>query len=248
MAAAATAPSRAPASPRRAPARKRRAPARKTSRPRPELRRARPTRAPASSAPGRRIYAGAAAGAALFPQAAVRSAGAVRDLSDSSLIMRLTRGRGWIAVLCALLGGIVALNVISLSLTAGSGRLSIQIDELQTQNSALRAQIAEGLSASRVESAASTLGLAVPDPKQISYLSAGDGDAARLARLLDDDSFLTEPSQPSSYPTPGTSYTTTSSASAPAASIAPTAPAPSSVPSPSPGGGSTAGSTGGVGL
>ena len=48
------------------------------------------------------------AGAALFPQAAMRSAGAVRDFSDSSLIIRLTRGRGWIAVLCALLGGIVA--------------------------------------------------------------------------------------------------------------------------------------------
>jgi hypothetical protein len=260
MAAAATAPRRAPAAPRRAPARTRRAPARKTSRPRPQLRRARPNRAPASSAPGRRIYAGAA----LFPQAAVRSAGAVRDISDSSLIVRLTRGRGWIAVLCALLGGIVALNVISLSLTAGSGRLSIQIDELQTQNSALRAEIAERLSASRVETAASTLGLAVPDPEQISYLSAGDGDASKLARLLDDDSFLTEPSQPSSYPAPGTSYTTTSSASTP--SSASTTSAPVSAPAPSSSGGSTgsgssggaaqsgstagptAGSTGGVGL
>ena len=39
--------------------------------------------------------------------------GAVRDLSDSGLIVRLTRGRGWIAVLCALLGGIVTLNVLS---------------------------------------------------------------------------------------------------------------------------------------
>jgi hypothetical protein len=149
--------------------------------------------------------------------------------------------------------------VISLSLTMGSGRLSLQIDELQTQNSALRAQIAERLSAGRVEAAASTLGLAVPDPKQISYLSAGDGDAARLARLLDDDSFLTEPSQPSSYPAPGTSYTTTAPASPSATS---TASAPSSAPAPSSAGGppgsgssesgsqtgSTAGSTGGVGL
>jgi hypothetical protein len=243
MAAAATAPSTAPASPRRAPARKprrRRAPAQR--------------RTP----PAQRIYAGAA----LFPQAAVRSAGAVRDISDSSLIMRLTRGRGWIAVLCALLGGIVALNVISLSLTAGSGRLSIQIDELGTQNSALRAQIAERLSASRVEGAASALGLAVPDPKQISYLSAEDGDAAKLARLLDDDSFLTEPSQPSSYPAPGTSYTTTASASTPTpsapvpstASAPPSAPAPSGVSTGSGSSGagsesgSTAGSTGGVGL
>ena len=35
--------------------------------------------------------------------------------------MRLTRGRGWIGVLGALLVGIVALNVLSLSLSAGSG-------------------------------------------------------------------------------------------------------------------------------
>jgi hypothetical protein len=140
------------------------------------------------------------AGAAMLPHAAVRSAGAVRDLSDSGLIVRLTRGRGWIAVLSALLGGIVALNVVSLSLTAGSGRLSLQIDELQAQNSSLRAQIEERLSADRVEAEAARLGLAVPDPKQITYLSASDRDAARLAHLLGTDTFLMAPSQPSSYP------------------------------------------------
>ena len=67
----------------------------------------------------------AVAGAALLPHAAVGTAGAVRDLSDSSLIVRLTRGRGWIAVLGVLLGGIVALNVVTLSLTAGTGRIAL---------------------------------------------------------------------------------------------------------------------------
>ena len=146
------------------------------------------------------------AGAALFPQAAVRSAGAVRDLSDSSLIVRLTRGRGWIAVLCALLGGIVALNVLSLSLTAGSGRTSLQIDELKTEVSSLRARVDERLSASEVEAEAARLGLANPDPRAITFLSAANANAARLAHLLATDSFLLAPSQPSSYPAPGTSY------------------------------------------
>jgi uncharacterized membrane protein YgcG len=146
------------------------------------------------------------AGAALFPQAAVRSAGAVRDLSDSSLIVRLTRGRGWIAVLCGLLGGIVALNVLSLSLTAGSGRTSLQIDELKTEVSSLRAQIDERLSAVEVEAEAARLGLANPDPRAITFLSAANANAARLAHLLATDSFLLAPSQPSSYPAPGTSY------------------------------------------
>jgi hypothetical protein len=205
------------------------------------------------------------AGAAMLPHAAVRGAGAVRDLSDSGLIVRLTRGRGWIAVLCALLGGIVALNVLSLSLTAGSGRLSLQIDELRAQNSALSAQIEERLSAGRVESEAARLGLAVPDPKAITYLSASGDDAARVANLLGEGSLLTAPSQPSSYPSGGTSYSAASGGSAGPASTTSTsgssgAAQTTSTPSSgtagtgggSTGSGSTSGSsgstTGGVGL
>jgi hypothetical protein len=211
------------------------------------------------------------AGAALFPQAAMRSAGAVRDLSDSSLIVRLTRGRGWIAVLCALLGGIVALNVLSLSLTAGSGRTSLQIDALKTDISALRAQIDERLSASKVEAEAARLGLANPDPKAITFLSANDANARRVAHLLATDGFLLAPSQPSSYPAPGTSYapvsttaepTTTTAeptTTAPTTTEAPTSAAPASTAPSSTGAGSgssgsgsssgsSTGTTGGVGL
>ncbi len=205
------------------------------------------------------------AGAALVPQAAVRSAGAVRDISDSNLIVRLTRGRSWIAVLCALLGGIVALNVLSLSLNAGAGRQSLEIDDLKTEISALHAQIDERLSASRVEDEAARLGLAVPDPKAITYLNARDGDAERLAHLLATDSFLLAPSQPSSYPAGGESYapvsisptpsttsssSTTSSAPAPTTTVAPTTGSGSTSGTSTSGSssGSTGGSTGGVGL
>jgi hypothetical protein len=206
------------------------------------------------------------AGAALFPQAAVRGVGAVRDFSDSSLIMRLTRGRGWIAVLGALLVGIVALNVLSLSLSAGSGQTSLQIDELKTEVSALRAQIDERLSASRVEAEAARLGLAVPDPKAITYLSANDGDAARLAHLLGTDSFLLAPSVPSSYPANGISYVAPESTSSPTTATSTTPTTPTSTTgtttiTPSSSGstsgtssgsgtstGSTSASTGGVGL
>jgi cell division protein FtsL len=219
-----------------------------------------PARAPRrKGAPRPRARNAAVAGAALLPHAAVGAAGAVRDLSDSSLIMRLTRGRGWIAVLCALLGGIVALNVISLSLNADAGRLGLQIDRLETQNSALRAQVAERLSASRVETAATTLGLANPDPEEISYLSAKDGDAGKLARLLSTGELLTEPSQPSSYPSAGESYGL--APSSPTTDTTTTTPAPSPAPSPPPSTGTSSGestgtapsapssgTTGGVGL
>jgi len=192
---------------------------------------------------------------AALPQAAVRGVGAVRDISDSGLIVRLTRGRGWIAVLCALLGGIVALNVISLSLSAGSGRISLQADELKTEISTLRAQIDERLSASRVEAEAARLGLAVPDPKAISYLSADDGDAQRLAHLLATDGFLLAPSQPSSYPTGGESYDPVSTDSSPTATTAPTttsaattAPSTTAPTTTTPSASSGTSSTGGVGL
>jgi hypothetical protein len=251
--AASAAAARQAAAPARAPARKP-APRRKP-RPRPRQR----------PAPARHFQPAAAV--ALLPNAAVRSVGAIGDISDSSLIMRLTRGRGWIALLCALLGGIVALNVISLSLTAGSGRLSVEIDALKTDNSMLRGQIAERLSAARVEAAAANLGLANPNPQEISYLAARDGDAQRLAHLLDTGTFLTQPSQPSSYPAPGTSYapvstasptttttetTTTSTTSAPPTATAPAAPPSTAAGGASSGsgssGGSTGSTTGGVGL
>lgn len=248
MPAAAAAPRRAPVSP---PARKRPAPRRRRKQPR-----KRPNRALASSRPrrsaGARIAQPALAGAARLPHAAVRTAGAVRDISDSSLIVRLTRGRGWIALLGALLFGIVALNVISLSLTAGNGRIGAEIDAVERHNSALRAELAEQFSASRVEAAAAELGLAVPDPQDIRYVESNDDDAEKLAKLLGTDSFLAEPS---GYPESTDADTTTYSPSASADSGVSAAPAPSPAPAPaapaasapSSGGGGTGG-TGGIGL
>ena len=248
MPAAAAAPRRAPVSepaPRRAPTRRKpaqRKPARK-----------RPNRALASSrvrrSAGARIAQPALAGAARLPHAAVRTAGAVRDISDSSLIVRLTQGRGWIALLGALLFGIVALNVISLSLTAGNGRIGAEIDAVERHNSALRAELAEQFSASRVESAASALGLAVPDPQDIRYVDSSDDNAEKLAKLLGTDSFLAEPTGYTESTDTDVAYTPSASAPAPAAA----APAPSPTPAapeataPSSGGGGTGG-TGGIGL
>jgi hypothetical protein len=190
----------------------------------------------------------------MLPGAALRSAVAVRDLSDSSLIFRLTRGRGWIAVLSVLLFGIVALNVVSLSLNAGSGRVSQAVEELERQNSSLRAQLAEQLSASRIQGTAAVQGLAVPPPEAISYLSAEDGDLERLVKLLEQDTLLTrEPaeiisssSEPVAYQPPVTE--TSSPDPSPAPSPDPVSPAPAAA-TPAPSGDST-GSTGsgGVGL
>jgi hypothetical protein len=114
----------------------------------------------------------AAAGVALFPQAAVRTVGAVRDLSDSSPIVGLTRGRAWIAALATLLAGIVALNVLILGLNAGAGATGERIDSLARQNSALRAELADRLSPSAVQVRAAELGMRVPDARDVTYLRA----------------------------------------------------------------------------
>jgi cell division protein FtsL len=158
----------------------------------------------------------------LTPFAAVgRTAVAVTTLPDSGLVVRMTRGRLWIGVLGALLTGIVALNVLNLSLSSSSSRATEQATQLEQENSALRAQIAEQLSNERVQAAATRLGMIVPDPGDIAYLNAGPNDAANAARRLRAGvlsatiapAAFTQPAA-TSTPAPATS-TTTGAATAP---------------------------------
>jgi hypothetical protein len=118
--------------------------------------------------------------AQLVPIALGRTAVAVRSLPDSGLVVRLTRGRAWIGVLSVMLTGIVALNVISLSLSASQGRISRQAAVLEQENSALRARLAHRLSNGRVRNAAASIGMTSPSPTEISYRDAS-AEAVRLA-------------------------------------------------------------------
>jgi len=197
----------------------------------------------------------ARAGAALIPQAAVSAVGAVRDISDSSLIVRLTRGSGWIGVLCALLAGIVTLNVFSLSINTTSGRMTQQISELERSNSALRASLAEELSASRVEVAAANLGLYTPAGDEVVYLDAADSDLGKLIALLENDTVLTDDTpvdtlapveaEPSSYVEPAAPPV----AEAPAVESVPAPEAASPAPSAeAPSASAGTGTPGGIGL
>jgi hypothetical protein len=108
----------------------------------------------------------------LVPVAVGRTAVALRALPDSGLVMRLTRGRAWIAVLSVLLTGIVALNVVSLSLSASQGKIAQQAQILEQENSALRARLAQRLSNARVRNEAAYLGMIAPEPTEITYRNA----------------------------------------------------------------------------
>jgi hypothetical protein len=118
------------------------------------------------------------------PIAVGRTAGAVGGIADSGLVVRLTRGRLWIGLLGALLVGIVALNVWALSLNASSSRVAVQTDGLKRANSALQARIAGELTNERIQAAASTLGLSMPEPGAISYVRPGRDAAALAAKRL----------------------------------------------------------------
>jgi len=154
------------------------------SAPRAAPRSRRPARAGTRTRPQRAGATPAAGVAQLIPVAVGRTAVAVGEVADSGLMMRLTRGRLWIAVLAALLAGIVALNVLSLSLSRSSSGVAERSQSLEQQNSVLRARLAEWLSSKRVESLAASLGLEVPEPGEIVYLSPDEGDPEVAARRL----------------------------------------------------------------
>ena len=240
----------------------RRAPARAPTRRAPKRAAAAAGRPRAKAAPARRrAHPTTPPGGHLIPLAVGRTAVAVRGLPDSGLVMRMTSGRAWIGVLSVLLAGIVALNVVSLSIGASSSKIAQETQTLQQENSALRARLAVRLSNSRILQTASSLGMVSPDGRDVCYRTASP-DQAKLAAARLGDGFgagsssyasttaaapaTTPTSAPSSTTTP-TPTTTASTAPAPAptttqpASTAPAAsPAPAATVAPS------TGSAGGV--
>ena len=202
--------------------------------------------------------------ARLVPLAVGRTAGAVSGMADSGLMHRLTRGRLWIGALTTLLVGIVALNVLALSLNASSSKVGRQADSLKRQISSLRAEIAtNGASNQRIQEAAAKLGLIVPAPGSVGYLRHSGDDAEVAARRLasgelTSQSFTVAPLAPVSVPTttPVAPVATDAAATQPATdttdATAPTTTTTTTTepasPPPAPAGGQTAsGATGGGG-
>lgn len=180
---AAAKPRRAPAKPRRTAAVRPRA--RAAAKPR--------SRATATATPRRKAAKPRAASARHSrPRVAVAGAGnvvmlpvaAVGGLADSGLIARLTRGRSWIVLLGLLLGGIVAINVWGLGLSASSSSTEARIDSLQSDNGVLQARNAKLLSTEEIQQRAAALGLAIPAPDAIHYLDSNGSDAAKAAKRL----------------------------------------------------------------
>jgi hypothetical protein len=174
-AAPAPAPSRTTPPKRKSPARK---PARSRAVPAPS--RAPVRRKPQRATPKRRTTATQPK----LAVAAVRTAEAVRQLPDSSLVVRMTRGRAWIGVLGVLLVGIVALNVATLSFAASAGQIDEQITALEKENSMLESREAHHFSTARVRSQGAELGLAMPNTEEPRVIELGPDDVATAASRL----------------------------------------------------------------
>jgi len=177
----APAPSRTTPPPRRKPARK--APSR-NGRVAAPAKRAPARRAPARRAPKRTAAARLQAGGQLIPLAVGRTAVAVRDLPDSGLVVRMTRGRAWIGVLGLLLAGIVALNVITLSFAASAGKIDEQMSVLGKENSRLEGREAQIFSTERVRAEAGSIGLVASTSEEPRVIEAGPNDVSVAAQRL----------------------------------------------------------------
>ena len=99
-------------------------------------------------------------------------------------MVRMTRGRTWIAVLGVLLAGIVTLNVITLSLAAGSGHIDQNIQALDEENSFLRGLDAQRSGADRIRHDAAELGLSAAAVDQVGAVRASPDDVETAARRL----------------------------------------------------------------
>jgi hypothetical protein len=135
------------------------------------------------TAPVRRPVPSRRPGGQLIPLA-VGTASAVRSLPDSGLMVRMTRGRAWIGVLGVLLVGIVALNVITLSLAAGAGHIDQNIQALDEENSLLRSRDAQKSGAGRIRQEAAQLGLSAAALDQVGAVQATARDVETAARRL----------------------------------------------------------------
>jgi hypothetical protein len=158
-----------------------------------------------------------------------RALALVRGLPDHSLIDRLVRGRAWIPVLGVLLAGIVAMQVEILKLGTSMGRAMERSATLQTRNESLQASVASLADDQRVERMAAGMGMVIPSPDSLAFLSGNPnrdvGRAIANIHAPDPVSFTNElaaqaaaaaallpPAPPTVSASTGTTASTTSSA------------------------------------
>jgi cell division protein FtsL len=110
-----------------------------------------------------------------------RAAAYVRALPDHSLLDRIIRGRVWIPLLGVLLAGIVAMQVEVLKLNAATGVSLQRTTALQDERDVLQANVARLADDQRIERIAAQMGMQMPAPSQVKFLSTSGANPSRAA-------------------------------------------------------------------
>jgi hypothetical protein len=116
--------------------------------------------------------------------AAQRAVTRVAQGSATLLLDSILRGRAWVALVGALLAGIVFLNVSVLELNRGIASTSARTAKLERANSRMRGKVADLGSAERIQSMAEARGYILPLPGEVTYLRPNGGDARRAAARI----------------------------------------------------------------
>jgi cell division protein FtsB len=129
--------------------------------------------------PPLRVVAGGAA-------IALRVAEAALEVSGSRTMDRLVRSRAWVVIVAFGLIGIVAMQVSMLKLNAGIGRAVETAATLERSNATLRADVSQLSSGERIQSLAGARGFVMPEPGDVTYLTAGNpgADGFRAAQRM----------------------------------------------------------------
>lgn len=106
-------------------------------------------------------------------------------LPDRPIVMRMVRGRFWIALVASALLGIVAMQVSMLKLNAGISRALERIQTLQRENELYASRIARDGSVGRIQAQGRNLGLVMPPAGEFRYLAIDPrADGANALREL----------------------------------------------------------------
>lgn len=134
-------------------------------------------------------------------------AGGLERLPTGTVAQPAARGRILIVIVGLLAAGLIYINVGKLEAGDGYGRYAQRSQELQRENTILRARIAGLDSAERiVKFAKKKLNMVMPQPEQFKYLHARDGDALRAMRNYTAPTTAPIPTAPTQTPgaAPGT--------------------------------------------
>ncbi len=115
---------------------------------------------------------------------ALRVIDTVEEISSSSLLDRLIRGRLWIGLLAFALIGIVAMQLLVLELNTGIGRKLTRVAQLQIANSQLGIEDSGASAEARIDPLATASGMTFAPSGAIHFVAASPADVARAAAAL----------------------------------------------------------------